>query len=397
MYIYIEKIVYDYKEKNYEAIIDFQSQNELSEVMSTLNIRPIPYENKSLIVLRNLHFLKNKFKESCWYKIDTSFFRNFQVEDIFTENDSIICSLYKPHSFKIDKELYHEEKELNMNTSLNEISIEKSLLYNDPIFSNISDDDLKLIVRDVGCGNWNEVVSGDFKLIYDMGADTHFIKSTKRTIVEHAEVTSPYILVLSHWDIDHYNLIKHLSDDELLNIRYFVAPSNIPNTLEAQNVLSRLVSFNIPLNLITFAHSPYKRIDLFRVLNLPYLDIYRSSCGKRPNNSGIVLTFKNNDNLVILPGDHYYNQLLRAVMDRNKKHIMVVPHHGGYAGMFKKVTWQNYAFINGAMSTRHKKYSTNFPLPHIHNFFITGLSWSCINCPREDVTWSPNNDVMIQF
>ncbi|PFF04199.1 aldolase, partial [Bacillus anthracis] len=81
---------------------------------------------------------------------------------------------------------------------------------------------LKLIVRDVGCGNRNEVVRDRFRLIYDLGGDIKFSNKEMENIFTRVNLTGPYYAVISHWDLDHYRAVLDLDDAQLALMKNIV-------------------------------------------------------------------------------------------------------------------------------------------------------------------------------
>ena len=141
---------------------------------------------------------------------------------------------------------------------------------------------LELIVKDVGCGNWNEIVErrrcycdGDlkcefligfrysmFRLIYDLGGDVKFSNEEMNEILNKVNIDRPYYAVISHWDFDHYRGILDLNDVELKLMKNLVAPSKIPNTLQANKALNRLKIIRYKIDIIKPSPKTGRRIDL---------------------------------------------------------------------------------------------------------------------------------------
>lgn len=78
---------------------------------------------------------------------------------------------------------------------------------------------ISAVVRNVGQGNWNEVCFNDnVKIVFDAGAPMTATKEEIKKIIGNRSSLYPDskpILILSHWDKDHYHALIGMSDSEL--------------------------------------------------------------------------------------------------------------------------------------------------------------------------------------
>ena len=103
---------------------------------------------------------------------------------------------------------------------------------------------VSVTIRNVGQGNWNEINFNDLvKIVYDAGAPMNASRTDIATIIGNRNTlypTSKPILILSHWDKDHYHSLIGMTDTELQNnFSAFVCRDRIPN-LTSRILFSRL-------------------------------------------------------------------------------------------------------------------------------------------------------------
>ncbi|MEO6621932.1 MAG: hypothetical protein ABIN80_24925 [Dyadobacter sp.] len=101
-------------------------------------------------------------------------------------------------------------------------------------------------VRNVKQGSWNEVCSEDRPvLIFDLGTCTNASKSEIAQLIESRtdiyESSKP-VLILSHWDKDHYHCLLGMNESQLAtHFRYFVCRDALPN-LTSQNLFNKIAN-----------------------------------------------------------------------------------------------------------------------------------------------------------
>ncbi len=199
--------------------------------------------------------------------------------------------------------------------------------------------DVELIVYDVGQGNWNEVVlDGQAVLVYDLGCTytaTPDEMSSKLRIAVQRYLTDKPILVLSHWDLDHYALLKAIENPE--SLFSFALVRTPPPTLTARMIFSRLrQKLGVRFSSTGGATLPRQKpnpLELYTRFS-QQLFIYRARQNSSRNMSGFVCVVRTSESIAILPADHHYDQIKQYLCDRESKknEYLVVPHHGGHAG-----------------------------------------------------------------
>lgn len=207
---------------------------------------------------------------------------------------------------------------------------------------------IKVTVRDVGHGNWNEIQFGSTRIFFDIGAQKQWRKNKVRSILDNARIQpdEKIFIFLSHWDTDHYHAILGLTDIELKSIKGFVAPNNMPDTNTADQVKKRLEAAGIRINLIPFTNKKVKdkKIELNLNYNGKKLKIFRSTNTNNRNLNSIVFHFDCNGRSLLLSGDQNYEKLFEYVINQvscANPMILLLPHHGGSAGKFKELDWRS--------------------------------------------------------
>ncbi|HDX9535344.1 TPA: aldolase [Bacillus thuringiensis] len=392
MDLYCERVFFNYKRQAYEVVFDFNKMSDLKELAWFLNIEILKESSKTLLILNDVKVESYQGpKAGCWYNIPICFFSDFNIVNEDDENRLIRFNLTMRDNQKlnfrkfrvIDKYLYNDHL---YNKHEKTIDFKNSKLYRD--MKEIEDiPKLKLIVRDVGCGNWNEVVGDRFRLIYDLGGDIKFSNKEMENIFTRVNLTGPYYAVISHWDLDHYRAVLDLDDAQLALMKNIVVPSKMPNTLQLNKALHRLQSFGITIDIITpaFKSGRGRGVELIFRGGVNNFKFFRSSDGANINQSGIVLTIEGIKKVAVLTGDHHYTQIYNGVLSRKflKPYEFVVPHHGGNAGNFDLNIWNSIPFASGVLSTKSLRYK-NLPQGKIHNFFITKKSFHCTECKASD-------------
>lgn len=387
MNFYCERVQYDSKKQLCEVVLDFKSVRDLN-IFSTEILRTRPKVLQSIIVLKSVKYILHKgFKSGNWYEIPFSmFFSDFQVQTDSQESSRILSQLEFTSETPINaKELKINRRRTNVQVGIEfeKLNFEENLL---DFFS--MNTESQLIVKNVGCGNWNEIKTNDKALIYDLGGDIKYSDSKMQNIIKKSSVKNEYICIISHWDLDHYRAILDMEDKELSNMKSLIVPTLTPDTVQYQETIDRvtrlgiqIIKFNPSLRVIK------RRVTLQRIQKIGQIDIYRSCDGSNINQSGIVLVIEGVNKNAVLTGDHHYCQLRDSVfqdIDLNKKLVFVVPHHGGNAGSFninhQKIFPQK---MEGAVSTKIGRYR-NLPRQEVHNFFVGVNKFHCTDCNDKD-------------
>lgn len=205
---------------------------------------------------------------------------------------------------------------------------------NDPPYS--------LRVNDVGQANSNEILSGEDPIIvYDFGAplscSTARVNVLRNNRLPIYKRTQP-ILVISHWDLDHYRCLVGMS---LLDLQCFsgvFCPEHM-KSITSQKVFLNLYSA-LPgrvWSVIAPARRKSGQYNIHRVASYN-ADQFNLFVGDRQSNinfSGLLVGFVGYNEIAELTGDAHLSQAdeLLHKMNRINPNTMpnniVVPHHGG--------------------------------------------------------------------
>lgn len=202
-------------------------------------------------------------------------------------------------------------------------------------------DEISLIVRDVGQGNWNEIYSdGKCRIVYDIGCPI-FAKRTEvdDLIKGRKEIlnTDNPGLIISHWDLDHYHCLCTTDEAILKSFKYIIAPSYAPS-LTSRIILSKLVNQYPSKFIATSFPKPEEKKPYNPMIKKEYgeIQLFIGCDHHDRNRSGIILNVNLRNKGAILTGDHHYSQITNCVLPYidSISHCIVVPHHGGKAGSF---------------------------------------------------------------
>lgn len=194
-------------------------------------------------------------------------------------------------------------------------------------------------VRDVGQGNWNEVLFDDeYIIVYDIGTYLRADRSTRRTRVmeRYAEYKkSKPLLILSHWDVDHINCLTEFGITELKECFCGVCCMNKLRSLMSTQIYGKLqIAFGHKLNCYTPCDKTITDSKRRQPINNnAYIYIGRQS--RSTNYSGLSLVVRNDNGSALLTGDIKLEQaftiyhLERVFSLGSQRHMLVAPHHGG--------------------------------------------------------------------
>ncbi len=208
------------------------------------------------------------------------------------------------------------------------------------------DDSITVDVLDVGQGNTNLIYSHNKNYLYpltifDFGKDAFSsnqeLQNTFEEIRNKIKEAYPMTLILSHWDLDHYNLLAVADDVFLQNLCCVFLPS------EVISLTAKKVATAIEKNckhIKTF--SPFKRtskgyIKLLTIINESKYTLFLGEKSKDKNKSGLALLVNTKNEATILSADHSNKQIwtdvFEKVINKGVKRLnIVIPHHGGNCG-----------------------------------------------------------------
>lgn len=225
-------------------------------------------------------------------------------------------------------------------------------------------------VNFVGRGNWSEIkfkLNGEtFEILYDFGfsiSNIHYSREDGSLALytpEHIFRNDPLvnvretkkqnsirILIISHWDLDHYSVLQTLTNEELYSFdRVFAPYAHTSKTSEEvvgwlsdvlRDKFSRVKQGNRQEGGVHILEEsfPYPNLET----NLIELKLFKTTYSQSKNNGGLIFTIKIANTLLMFSGDHHYLSLKRCLeyIDLNSisQIALVVPHHGGLAGSLK--------------------------------------------------------------
>ena len=339
LYVYVEKV---YKNT---ILLDFVESGAFENFLETIGPVSIgkTINDPSMILIIN--YKQRKIKEGVTYSLNRSNIQKIAQDNRISQyqQDSLIIG------FEID--LKEEDDEIfGKSKSFSEMERDELNLEEYPNHAIPEIDikgDVKVLVRNVGQGSWNEiVVNNRTKLIFDIG--THYL--TKRTDMQEMLKGKEDIflkdkpgVIISHWDIDHYHYLVGLSDEALKSIRFFCARNYLPT------MTSRMIYFKIErligcMNMYPIEPFPkpdkslgYAQLQKInpKAQNIIY---YNSTLHRNRNQNAICIAIRKVNSSIILPADTHYAQISNCILPDlgfENNHYLVVPHHGGNAGKFE--------------------------------------------------------------
>lgn len=212
-------------------------------------------------------------------------------------------------------------------------------------------DDIKIVIKNVGQGNRNEIWdSSECHIIFDYGCSTHWSeKRVKKFIADNPIPNGKPSLIISHWDIDHYNMLKCISDMDLKKLCCVYVPANC-TSLTSKNIAKKLQSNCAICAVEEFdQRAVARRVSLCAVFHGEHYILFGGERSKNKNLSGLALAIWNDSGRIFLCADHSYAQVFQdmektfhanAKMKQRTFHL-VVPHHGGEGGKIPQVKFSD--------------------------------------------------------
>lgn len=208
-----------------------------------------------------------------------------------------------------------------------------------PCALNNLEDIFEVSVWDVGQGNTNCISDERNLTIFDFGSSFYYSKNKQNMILDahwgfinkHQRVS----LIISHWDIDHYNLLCAVPDTFLQNICCVFYPSlGIGLTMmQVAEKIKRNCSFRNAIDALQKVSYNCGIVEVFEGNNYA---LFTGEISNNINHSGLMLSVFNNNATAFLTADHsnyqIWNRLYASTnIPTNTLHV-VIPHHGGNCG-----------------------------------------------------------------
>lgn len=197
-------------------------------------------------------------------------------------------------------------------------------------------DPLELSVWNVGQGNVNCISDGENLTIFDFGASIYYSKKKAKEIFDahedyimnHAKIS----LIISHWDIDHYNFLCVAPDNFLQKICCIFYPSHGTGVTFMQ-VAARIEKNCRYRNTIGPAPRTSHKCGIQKVFEGGRYILFTGEQSKNKNKSGLLLSVFSKTATAFLTADHsnyqVWDQMYTLVNAKTDNLHVVVPHHGG--------------------------------------------------------------------
>lgn len=224
-------------------------------------------------------------------------------------------------------------------------------------------------VKNVGQGNLNVLEIHSINIFYDLGYSINASKAEIDTFYNNniKLFQNKFIIIISHWDLDHYQLLLKLVDSkEIQNLTTLIVSSVMPNRTVI-NLMNTLESKNVEIIKVPCApktkaprglnfYTKYNASKTFFDQNIANLkiplydkfsiEIFRGAKRANRNRYSLVVIMNFYKYKIILTGDSNYKDVDYFIfnkLDSSEDDIIyyVVPHHGGNAG---NVTFENLLF-----------------------------------------------------
>lgn len=399
--VFIEKIyryVNDNNQSVFYLLLDFPTKNSNEDIFYE-NISLNRNTEKSMLEVKNVTFAKGgKPLEGHYYKMPTIFIENNNWTT--DSDDEEALSTYMALTYNASEIIPRFENALNYTTYSQDFTAKNNSINITSYFNdNITNNKTEVTIYDVGQGNWNEILfNNELLIIYDLGASSSqvFNATYKRvTLPQNRRFTINYILediklkkilIISHWDIDHYNGIFELADTVIKSFDFCIVPKRMENET-MKRALNKLIKNT---NVHSIEMNPKGKGKgatsvLTEICTNNILKIYKgTNCSDR-NKRGLLLSLHVNNVDFIFPGDHHYNQINSFLIPNciNDELNIVVPHHGGHASNLGLIySWTNckHSIISSGAKYGHpfKKVETAFNM-QFHSVHRTDLC-NCPNC-----------------
>lgn len=330
-----------------EAIVDVESMDSLADFRGRYSpgIRPLGRSRStSMIKFRFETKGQSGMREGTWYDLPEEVWGDARYREVKpseagsaflhavveVENSNIHFPTYRT------SQNYAEVTTITSPTNLFNISQ--------------TDNPIRLEVVDCGHANWNQIYFSDGILIYDTGACQSYTRKDVRDLVRKRAIAKeilPVYVIISHWDIDHYQALQRFTIKELQKISCIYVPSQVPNTATYKRIKARLDCVNVPIQALQPA-TKLKHDRTIELLHFPSpaqlpsrIQIFRASTGQSRNQTGIALGIVGAKKNALLTGDHHYPKLIKITNHLSQANplVLVVPHHGGHAGKLDPQEW----------------------------------------------------------
>ncbi|MDP2455075.1 MULTISPECIES: hypothetical protein [unclassified Kaistella] len=389
--VYIE----EFDKINRTVLFDFYDSNEYT-MFSEYSSSSSSIDKPTMILL--LNYNGKNLQENTYYGIKSETISSWSKNGLMAENGNSLLISYSINLVNF----YFTEEIFTQSVSVHKDFGSSNLIYGKRNIEDLIFDlkgHIKVNVRNVGQGNWNEIIKDEtYIFIYDCGTDFRADRSEVRNLIDERitnyEDDKP-VFVLSHWDKDHYHCLLGMTDDELSYFSKYIFRNEVPN-LTCKKLYSRIRSVKDSEDI--YAIIAEERIPKLRLISLrpitattDQIVFYNSQYHKDRNISGLVLSLKTEKSSVIFSGDCQYIQLSECVLPHlnyDHEHYLIVPHHGGKCGKFIYSNPGHIKFKEAIISVGKNTYK------HPNKDYLAHLA---SNFKNTTITLKTKNDILINL
>lgn len=327
----------------YDVYVDFRFESDFHLfLVAGRNLRF--NENNTYLELCNLK-TKKRLRSGCYYKLNLELLHRFEPSPDYE-------SLFIGLSYNLEEMLVPQEDS------------EELLQTHGPLYPSLKDcrelrwlrlcyycpsefelpplgnSSLSVCVRDVGQANWNELRVGDrICYVYDLGAELWANRAQVATIFNarknDLERDKP-VLVLSHWDLDHYLCLRYIDHNTIKNCFSKFICTGVMRSVTSRRVFIDM--FNSLGYGNVFCVQPTSRtngVSMHLWKTQGDISIYVGEKNRNINYSGLCMFVRGQQMSVNFTGDVrllqannvYDQEIVKGNLPQG--HILIAPHHGG--------------------------------------------------------------------
>lgn len=337
VHLYVEKI------NKYQGImlLDFIYEREFLYIKYKGDVtdnKRMNINEPSMLLVHNIEFKNKKINEGDVIVLETDtkdFFKEFCSYNQDIDESATICfNINLNDDFDYSKLRYviEDGKKFIINKESTNFCGQGAL-------ENIGATSL-VCVRDVGESNCNMIFDEKNCVLFDCGASIFYSdKSLKLVKDKNDKITDGKIttLIISHWHIDHCNILKMYEDKDIKHFCCVFVPNNNVS-LTSKNILKKLKRHCSCVNVV----GPSK---IKKHLEIVYSGmnccLWTAENKKSLNSTGLSLCFFGENSVCFFPADHSYEQLWEMYFSgplfKSLEVNVIVPHHGGNGGKMKTI------------------------------------------------------------
>lgn len=232
-----------------DVIIDFMTENgfklyqKIAQVNDTLG---------SILEIQNVRSNRRLIK-GAYYALNVKLLSKLRRREV--EDESLaFAGFYDCNSLYVeDNDIPHDIESLNSDDNqlflshsypLPRIDFSPDENYSSLMSSiRIENRSISIVVNDVGQANWNEIrINNQVEIVYDIGAPIKASRSKIMKLLAYCEnySQSKPLLIISHWDLDHYHCLICINDNDLSMFCGVIFP-NMVKSLTSQRVAWKLI------------------------------------------------------------------------------------------------------------------------------------------------------------